>query len=247
MSDVIRTAIARGKITIGTCQVIPGGFAAECLGGLGFPWILVDLQHGAIELSGLMEVVQALELTGTAILVRPRSIDPPEIMRILDFGVLGIVAPLVNSVEDAQKLAGSISYPPEGFRSLGPLRKLYGGGVQPAKPLCFAMIETLEGVENIDVIAAQKGIDGLWLGPGDMALSLGVEGKSEPVQEVLDVAKMIVASCKRNEKIPGSFAFSDAGANALIHAGMRILTIGADVHFILNDGRRHLSALSDHL
>ncbi len=242
MNDVIRNEIAAGRASIGTCQILPGNAVAERLGRVGFPWVLVDLQHGSCELSDLTGVLQALELAGAAALVRTKSCDPAEIMRVLDLGALGLVLPMVGSVVQARQIVEAALYPPHGLRSLGPLRKTFGGpDAGDVTPLVLAMIETNSGVEAIEGIVAIDGIDGLILGPGDMALSLGEPLTPVPGEGVMDVARRIISACKAHGKIPGSFAFNDGALKAFASIGMTLMPFGADALFMAELAQQKLA------
>lgn len=236
-TNIITRTLTEGRASIGSSMMLPGSFTAEIMGSLGFPWVLVDLQHGANNWESILPVIQALELSGTSALVRVGHADPSQIMRALDMGAIGVVVPMINTAAEAAVAAASAKYPPLGKRSFGPVRKQYGKMDNLADPLCFAMIETREGLDNLSSIAMTAGIDGIILGPGDLAIDLGLGlGEKVPAQ-VMDAAEAIVSTCRRYGKIPGSFSFASDMTRSLLGIGMQMLAAGGDLQFLIEGGR----------
>ena len=171
--------LGEGTTLGGWCHM-PGGFAAEVMAAAGFDWILVDRQHGLIGESELFDMLRALTISGTPTFVRVSQADHGEIGRALDGGAHGVVVPQIGSVEEAQLVARACRYAPAGARSIGPTRaKLYDRAdprAADASVLCLPMIESRAGLDAVEAIAAVEGVDGLFVGPADLALDLGVEG-----------------------------------------------------------------------
>ena len=176
----LMSLLGEGTTLGGWCHM-PGGFAAEVMAAAGFDWILVDRQHGLIGESELFDMLRALTISGTPTFVRVSQADHGEIGRALDGGAHGVVVPQIGSVEEAQLVARACRYAPAGARSIGPTRaKLYDRAdprAADASVLCLPMIESRAGLDAVEAIAAVEGVDGLFVGPADLALDLGVDGR----------------------------------------------------------------------
>lgn len=166
---------------------------AETLGVAGFDAVVVDLQHGAADIHNLMHFMQAISATPATPMVRLPGNVPEITMKALDFGAYGVICPLVNSADDARAFVHATRYPPYGGRSFATARAFNYGGPdyrQNANETIvkLAMIETRDGLENIDEILAVDGLDGIFVGPTDLALALGVEPGPEHSQKTLEEA-----------------------------------------------------------
>ncbi len=204
----IRTQLAKGKPAIGASLNINSPHLVELAGSLGFDWVFIDCEHGAMSESETEGMIRAAENYGMAPVVRVPANHAHIILRFLDMGAMGIVVPHVDTPEDARKAAAAAKYPPLGERgsNYGTGRNNeYGAGTSDAieyygrsneETILFALIESQAGVDNIDEIVATDGVDATWLGPSDMALSMGLPEQSV-VDEALDrVVKTTVAAGK---------------------------------------------------
>ncbi len=228
--DKIRNALETGCPSFGSWIAIADSVAAEIMGKAGYDWAIFDTQHGGINWDDLLGVLQALDLGATAALVRTGWNDPAQIMRALDLGAVGVVVPMVSTPEQALAAAQAVRYPPHGIRSYGPVRNYYAApGTAPREPLCFVMIETAEAMANLDAIAATPGVDGLFVGPVDLALSLGLGPALVMPAQVIAAIDEVIAACRRHGKIPGSAALGLPNAQALVERGMLFLTISSDI------------------
>jgi 4-hydroxy-2-oxoheptanedioate aldolase len=204
------------------------------MGKAGYDFLILDIQHGALTWDRLLPAIQVLG-AAVAPLVRVSWRDPAQIMRALDLGASGVVVPMVSTAEDARLAAEACRYPPSGIRSFGPVRNYYAtsdryaAADKPIDPLCIVMIETAEALRNIDAIAATKGIDGLFVGPMDLALSLGHSVSMKMPQQVLDACGEVAAACRRHNIIAGSAALSPSNAEELLQQGMRLVSLSSDV------------------
>ena len=231
-------AIRLGELSFGVWQCIPSTLSAELLARAGFDWILIDLQHGGAGWGDLLPLVQAIELGGALPFVRVGWNDSAQIMRALDIGAAGVVVPMVSTAEEAKQAAAATRYPPQGIRSFGPTRNFYDTTHLDQRALCFVMIETAEGLANADVIAATPGIDGLFVGTIDLALSLG-QGLGAGLDSVMLAAMdRVVASCALHRKVAGCVAITPNAAETLAARGMRFLAIGADIGFLDQGAKR---------
>lgn len=175
----LREALATGRPLPGAWLQMPNPIAAEAVGHLGFDWVGIDTQHGLIGYETLLSMLQAIAVSGTPAVVRVSGNIPGEIGRALDAGAQGIIVPLVETPEEAARAADACRYPPRGHRSWGAMRPAftnspYSPAVGDDLAVCFAMVETVAGVERIDDIAAVDGVDVVYVGPSDLASSAGL-------------------------------------------------------------------------
>ncbi|HSS11716.1 MAG TPA: aldolase/citrate lyase family protein [Acidimicrobiales bacterium] len=230
----IRQALTEGRVSFGAWSTLAGSQAAELMGGAGFDWVIIDAQHGALTTSDLLPMIQALQLGGTAAVVRVPWTDAATIMRVLDFGATGVIVPMVSTPEEASLAASAMRYPPAGIRSFGPTRGAFPSTSQANdEVVLLVMIETAEGLERVDEIAATPGVDGLFLGPVDLGLSLGQPldwtGTDSVVAEATD---KVVAAAARAGRFVGTVSFGPDQARDLVRRGIRFLTLGADAGYI---------------
>jgi 4-hydroxy-2-oxoheptanedioate aldolase len=227
--NAIRRAIANGQPSFGVSQLWPGALVSETIGSVGFEWAFLDSQHGGLTNANLLESVQGLALGGTESVVRVGSGDDRLIGRALDCGAIGVVVPMVSTAEQARAAAAAVRYPPLGVRSFGPLRAMKPLDEANADALCLVMIETAEGLENLEAIISTPGVDGIYVGPIDLAISLGAPlDFTAMAPEVLEAIDAIVAGCERHGRIPGAFALGPENAEELLRRGVRLLTLGSD-------------------
>jgi 4-hydroxy-2-oxoheptanedioate aldolase len=230
----IREALRQGQPSFGGWSTLADGVSAELMGGAGFDWVIVDTQHGSVTNADLVRVVQALAIGGTSAVVRVPWTDAATIMRVLDVGAAGVIVPMVNTPEEAALAASALHYPPEGIRSMGPTR---GGFVSTAAAnedaVLLVMIETAEALERVEEIAAVPGVDGLFVGPVDLGLSLGLPldwtGTSP---EVLAAMDRIVAAAEAAGVFVGTVSSSGDHAKDLVQRGVKFVSLGADVGYI---------------
>lgn len=236
-------AKATGGRTVGAWLTLGNTFVAELLGKLGFDWIIVDRQHGSIEWSTVGAAIQAIELGGSCALVRVEWNSPALIMRALDLGAAGVVVPMVSTAMDARRAAEAARYPPDGIRSFGPTRNYYSVDAEQVKPACIVMIETREAMDNIEAIVTTPGIDGVFVGPADLALDLGVPISLPMHDSVLSAVDRTVAACARAGVLPGAASFSIQNASDFFRQGVRLLTLGADVSYMRRGAQQDVDFL----
>jgi 4-hydroxy-2-oxoheptanedioate aldolase len=233
--NIIQQAMADGRPSYGVWAVAPSASSAETLGRGGLDWILFDTQHGAVGWSELLGLIQAAELGGTSAMVRVGANNPRLIMRALDMGAIGVVVPLVSTAEQALTAAEATRYPPHGIRSFGPVRRFYDPDVASASTTCLVMIETAEGMANLDAIAATPGIDGLFVGPVDLGLALGAGLQPSGDSDVLrEAVARVVDAADRHGIIAGAASLNPSHAESLLAAGLRLVTVGSDNAYLNN-------------
>jgi 4-hydroxy-2-oxoheptanedioate aldolase len=172
----LRPLIDGGRATHGGWCMVPGAFATEIVSASGCDWLCVDLQHGLIGDEDMRTMVMAAAIRRTPVFVRVPWNEPAAIMRALDAGADGVIVPMVNTAQEAERAVAASRYPPLGYRSWGPLRSLMSmPGFDPAvgngHVVCLVMVETVESFENLDAILAVPGVDGVFVGPNDLAIS----------------------------------------------------------------------------
>jgi 4-hydroxy-2-oxoheptanedioate aldolase len=232
---------------------IPSSFTAELGGVAGYDYVCADLQHGLVTEETMISMFQATQAAGSVPLARLAWNEPWLIMRALDLGAAGVILPLIDSGADAVRAVEACRYPPQGRRSYGPVRaQLVAGTASPeelsAEALCFAMIETRDGLQNLDEIAATPGLDGLYIGPSDLAIALdlpplpltGEAGEKRPA--LADAIERIRQACASNDLIAGIQCGSGAAAAYYARTGFRLITVGVDTNFYRAAISRELNA-----
>jgi 4-hydroxy-2-oxoheptanedioate aldolase len=217
---------------------IPHSFSAEVMAHQGFDSVTMDLQHGMIDYSDAPPILAAISTTSSMPMCRVPWNDPALLMKMLDAGCYGVICPMVNSVEEAQRLVEATRYPPIGQRSFGPIRaSLYGGSDYGQKAnetvVILAMVETRAALESVEQIVAVEGLDGVYVGPNDLALSLGLHAhfdSEEPL--MLEALDRIIQAARSQGKQAGIHCGSVSYAKRMIEQGFRLVTVGSDARFI---------------
>ena len=232
---------AEGKPTLNGWCSIGSPFAAEIMASQGFDSVTVDMQHGALDYSNLLPMFQAMRASGATLMARVPWLEPGIIMKALDAGAYGIICPMVNTAEEAARFVSYLRYPPLGQRSFGPTRVSFAAGPNYAAEangniLAFAMIETAGGMANLDAIAATPGLDGLYVGPADLTLSL-TQGRLPPgfdreEPEMIAALQRIVAACQKNDIRAALHCGTPDYAARAIGWGYSMTTIGGDSRFL---------------
>jgi len=239
----LREKLAAPTASFGTWLAIDNPIAAETMGRVGFDVVAIDLQHGGASEASLLPLLQALDAAGTPALVRVPWPDQPRIMRVADLGAAGVIVPMINSAVDAELAVSAIRYPPRGIRSFGPVRRWYSpdGAVEDA--LCIVMVETAQALEELDAIAATPGLDGILVGPVDLALAMGFPLSLEMRPEILDAIERVGSACARHGLICASVSFDIANAAQQLARGVTLLTSGSDSMFMRRSAEAELAAL----
>lgn len=231
--EELRRNLASGQVVFGLWSAVPSAFAAEIM-VLGDPdYVCIDQQHGVIDYRDMVHMAAAVEARGSLPITRVPSNEPWLIGKALDGGLMGIIVPLVNTPEEAERLVRACRYPPRGVRSFGPIRTAVTmrTGALPAlqTPLCIAMVETEEGLDNVDAIAQTPGLDGIYVGPADLALGLGLEPGLESADPVHAAAiERIRVACEKYGKFAGIQCASGASARAYAERGFGMVTVAKD-------------------
>lgn len=238
----------RGDAAINAWLAIPSSYSAEVMGHAGFDVVTVDLQHGMIGFDAALAMFQAISSTPAIPFARVPKNDPAVVMHLLDAGAYGLICPMVSTPEQAEGFVSACRYPPSGSRSFGPARGLlYGGSDYFAHAddeiVALAMIETAEGLDNLDAIVATKGLDGIYVGPNDLCLALGVSPEAESEEPVVaEAVERIVQACRNAGKVAGIFCSSGAAAARRAEQGFALVTPGNDANLLGKAARDAVAA-----
>ncbi len=248
MSNAIRELWRAGKPALGGWLQLPGALHAEALARLDYDAIVVDMQHSPVDFAQVAPMLVAIELGGAVPFVRLQENRPSDAMKLLDAGAYGVIAPMVNTREDAERLASAVHYSPKGERSFGPRRPSlrYGGdylGQASDSIASFAMIETREAIGNLDEILDVDGIDGVFIGPTDLALDLGhIPSVDSREPEVVKAIEHIRVSAKARGRRVGIFCGSGEFASEKLAEGFDFVTAAPDLSMLLNAARSVIMA-----
>ena len=235
----IRDLWGQGKVILNSWLAIPNGFSAELMARQGWDTITIDMQHGMVDYQSVLPMLISISTTDVAPMVRVPWNEPSIIMKVLDSGAYGIIAPMVNTVAEAEALASAAHYPPQGRRSFGPTRAVHYAGADYASKandviVVFAMIETREGLDNLEEILKVPGIDAIYVGPSDLSLSLGCQAKLDGLdKEAAEAVEHIRVKTQESGKFIGIHTGSTQGALVRVEEGFNLVTVGSDVRFIL--------------
>jgi 4-hydroxy-2-oxoheptanedioate aldolase len=223
---------ARGEVTYGSWLSIPSSFSAEIMAHQGFDWVCIDMQHGVSDYQVALTMLQAIGTTETIPIVRVPWNEPGIIGRVLDAGAMGVIIPMVNSVEEAQAAVAACRYFPKGARSFGPTRATYYAGTDyflgaNDQVACIPMIETKQAVERLDDILAVPGIDAVYVGPADLSITYGLPPGMANGGAFEDARVLIAKKCAEHGVTAGIHA--NAGLSAKhVEAGYQMITISGD-------------------
>lgn len=231
-------AIVGGWVTFGTEPVV------ETMAMAGYDYVGLDTQHTLIDPAGAARLLHSAPPDGPPVLVRVPSNCAPDINRVLDAGAYGVIVPMVNTGEEARAAVAACRYGPEGVRSFGPMRPGLPFEVKALteRVACFVMVETQTAVDNIDDICATPGLTGIYVGPGDLAVCLGLALGLNPMPEPLlaAVTKVGQACAKAGVIAGGHFPLAHLGQ--LHDLGYRMFTVGADRAYIALGARADVAA-----
>ncbi|MBB3083997.1 HpcH/HpaI aldolase family protein [Geodermatophilus sabuli] len=223
MSEVdLRRRWSAGQPCHGLWNMLPGAVTGEVLARTGADFVVVDLQHGATAEAGLPAVTAAITAAGSVPLVRTRSPSFADVGRPLDLGARGVLVPNVRDAVHAREVVAATRYAPAGGRSIG---RLSGGADEP---LVIVMVETASALEDLDALLVVDGVDGLYVGPGDLALSLGLTGADRRA-ELRSVLSSILARAGAAGVPVGVHAYSGEEAAGYTAEGGTISTVAVDV------------------
>ena len=251
----MRRRLAEGDKIFAAWVASGNARVAENLARAGFDAVIVDLQHGEASFAEARDCIAATSLAGRPTGVRVGLEGYSDAARLLDLGAELAIMPMVNTVEDARKLVDALKYPPEGGRSWGPPRAvtLLGSTIETyrttshAELVVLAMIETRMAVEAMEAILDVPGLDGVFVGPSDLSISLtdGAKLDHRLPEAVAVMEKLLVAAKKRN-KVTAIFCAGGEAAARNAAMGFDILAVGSDWGFLTDGAKAALTAARGH-
>jgi len=250
-TDLVRTRWTAGEAAFAAWLTLESPSTAGILGAAGFDAVVIDLQHGRATLLDLPHLLAAIEQTPALTFVRAVWNDPAELMRALDLGARGVISPMVGSRSEAEAFVAACRYPPTGTRSYGPIRAAYGRGRDQTSAaddavLLLAMIETADGLANVHEIAATPGLDGLFVGPADLSLALGLATFADLTDPALLAAlDEVITAANYHGIVPGIHAPSPSRAAEMAARGFRFVSCAVDEDMLRDAAERALRATRD--
>src|SRR5918994_849253 len=247
-TNPLREIWAENRTAFGLWSVVPGTIGAEILAKAGTDYVCVDQQHGVIDYGSMVPMFQVIRGGGAAPITRVLSNDPFLIMKALDAGAWAVIVPLVGSAGDAARAVSACRYPPRGVRSFGPVRAATVIGSRDpeelgSEVLCLVMVETREALERVDEIAATPGVDGLYIGPSELTISLGLPPTLEVTEgEHVEAVRRIREACHEHGIAAGIHCPSGEWARRHAEAGFDLVTVATDAPLLREAARRQLTA-----
>lgn len=231
-------------LVIGVFASIPYAGSVELLGRCGYDYICFDAEHSAIDRSMIENLVRAADITHTPAIVRVPGVDAIWIATAMEAGALGVIVPRVDSAEDAAIAARAIRYPPKGIRGAGPGRASQYGVDRDyltrsvTESLLAVQIETPSGLANVEAIANTDGVDIVFVGPGDLGITLRAVGRGD---ELEDAIKHVFDTAKKAGKAAGIFCRPEPATTAeRVEAGATWLAVGSDNNYLARAARASL-------
>jgi 4-hydroxy-2-oxoheptanedioate aldolase len=229
----------RGGTAVNAWLALGSAYAAEIVAHLSYDSVTVDLQHGMQDFQVALGMFQALSTSNAVPLARVAANESWMVQRVLDAGAYGVICPMISTVEQCRHFVAACRYPPTGDRSFGPARGLLYGGrdyLQHANEcvLTLAMIETPEGLQNAAEILNVPQLDGIYVGPSDLALSLGLPLIPGVHQDVRDAAAQLLQTAKKAGKRAGIFCPNIEFGREMVALGYDLVTVSTDAEILRN-------------
>ena len=249
VSNPVTDKLRSGQPAVGTWLSLCSPVAAEVMAGVGWDWLVVDVEHSPVGFDTMVNCFRAAQLGGAVPMARVPWNDTIWIQRTLDAGALGLVVPMVNTAEDAKRVVGNMKYAIKGQRSFGGSRvsRYIDGDYRTWTEENLAiipMIETAQAVENAEAILSVEGVVGCFIGPNDLALSMGLSPQDTGPGTEHEAAMMaVLAAAKRVGKAAGKHCFSGEEVTLRIGQGFQFLALSSDVGLMSKAAREAFSAI----
>lgn len=251
MADSLKARIQRGAPTIGSWLSFGFTPMAEMMARAGFDWLVIDMEHTGINTFDQFQLIQVIELSGCAPLVRVGANDPLLIKKAMDAGAHGVVVPMVNSADDARRAVQSLYYPPRGQRGAGLSRaQNYGLGFEAykrradAESVLVVQIEHIRAVEQLEDILSVEGVDAFIVGPYDLSGSLGLPGQWDQPEVVRALEE--VERVMKQSAVAGGFHVVHSNPDEMerrLAAGYRFIAYGDDMVFLAEKLKHETASL----
>ncbi|NOR32340.1 MAG: 2-keto-3-deoxy-L-rhamnonate aldolase [Sulfitobacter sp.] len=229
-------ALENGKTVFGCWLGLADPYSAELMGTAGFDWLVIDGEHSPNDLRSILAQLQVLEASSSHPVVRVPIGETYLIKQILDAGAQTILVPMVDNADQARQLVRDVTYPPHGNRGVGyalsraaQFSKIADYGLTADEQICLLVqVESRKGLENLDDILAVDGIDGVFIGPADLAADMGHMGNAAH-PDVMAAIMGAIAKIDASGKAAGILSTQDDMTHAAIKAGARFVAVGADI------------------
>lgn len=237
---IFKDSLIRRERQVGFWNSLGCATATEIVTRLGFDWILIDMEHSPIEIGMVLDQMRSMLSSDTTPLVRPPSDDPIVLKRLCDIGVQVLLIPMIETAEQARAAVAAVHYPPAGRRGFSNSVRANGWGTiedyaeTADSGMCvLVQIETQAGVANLEDIAAVEGVDGIFVGPADLAANMGYRGKvSHPkVQQQL---ALLGQRIRNSGKPAGTLLFKPDDIRAAFSNGYTFVAVGSDISVLRN-------------
>ena len=246
----IKQMMKEGKPVINGWCAIPSTASVEAMAHQGWDSLTIDMQHGLVDYSNALPMLQTISTTDVTPLARVNWNEPGQIMKILDAGCYGVICPMVSNRKEAENFVQACLYPPDGYRSFGPIRGLiYGGGdygdYANNEILKLAMIETKEALDNLDEIMSTSGLDGIYIGPADLSLAIGQKPAFDNPEgsPTFKEIKKILDHAKKNNIFAGIHNATPEYAKKMLDLGFNLVTVGSDQRYMSSGAKEAVSKL----
>jgi len=248
--NTVRTILEQGGTVVNGWLGIPSSVSAENMAQANWDSLTVDLQHGVVDYQTAVTMFQAITTTETIPFARVPWLEPGIIMKLLDAGAYGIVCPMINSRAEREAFVGACRYAPDGYRSFGPVRAAWYAGADywqhaNSTVITMAMIETMKAVDDIDDILSVPGLDAIYVGPSDLALSIGCKPGFPPEDKVVDVIKIIAEAAKRHGIYAGIHCGSTKMGMEMVSYGYQFITMLADNAFLAAAAKKAVAEMRE--
>lgn len=246
-----KSRLDAGEVLYSAWVTLPSADIAGALARQGWDAVVIDMQHGYGDFADMRDGIARIAAGGAAPLVRVGIEARALTGRAADCGALGLISPMINSPAEAAAFAKACKYPPLGARSWAPMRALdvlgmdRQGYLERANDLVagFAMVETAEALENLDAICATRGLDGLFVGPNDLSVSLSGGQAADPTRaDVREALARVARKCAECGLVPGVFANTPEMARTYREMGFRFISVASDAKYLEAGSRAMLEA-----
>jgi len=246
LANHVKQRINAGSPSFGSLLNFGDPLVAELMASVGFDWLLVDTEHGPIDLGTLATMFAAITRYPVAPFVRVHELSESAVKRVLDAGAWGVLAPNVRTRAEAELLVAACRYPPKGVRSLGAGRFALSFKTDPAtyfarandEILTIVQIEHHEAIRQIDAILSVPGVDACYVGPNDFCASLGLPPSLEPPhREFHEAMDALLAACRRHRVAAGIHCQTSETANRRIREGWKLVGMVNDQRFLVGAAR----------
>jgi len=255
MENLLKKQLETGKAPIGTFFELGSASVAEALAHTGLDFMIIDNEHGPFEAESTADFIRAALLHGLCPLARVREISRPAILKLLDVGAQGIIVPDIHTVAQVRELVDYAKFAPLGKRGFCPTRKDGWGYQHPAtlsvsenmaysneQTLLIPQCETVGALENIEEIAAMDGVDGIFIGPFDLSISMGIPGQFEH-PDFLNALARIKDACHQANKFCIYFTVNETYAKNALAQGFDVIAYSLDAAILIQAYRNILERI----